>query len=173
MNNMENKEINIKIKECNVILKKLAHKFTNNPEDIQDLVQETLMKSVKYLDQYIQNPKVISWLYVIMKNVYINQFRRHKQKLDFEVYQLNEYYQIGLLEPSIANPVEGTFMMNDILKLLNKFPAQQKEMFFKFVDGYKYKELSEHFDIPEGTIKSRIHFIRKDLRRKLVKIRFD
>lgn len=170
---MERKEINTKIKECNIILKKLAHKFTNNPEDVQDLVQETLMKSLRYLDQYFHNPKVISWLYVIMKNVYINQFRRQKQKLDYERYQLSEYHQIGLLEPSVENQVEGAFMMNDILNLLNKFPSQQKEMFFKFVDGYKYKELSAHFDMPEGTIKSRIHFIRKDLRKKLVNIRLD
>lgn len=169
---MESKEINVKIMECNIILNKLAYKFTSDPEDVKDLVQETLMKSLKYIDQYFHNPKVISWLYVIMKNVYINQFRRQKKhKYIFEHHKVNDYHQTGQLEASVNNQAEGVFIMNDILFLLNKFPTQHKEIFFKFIDGYKYKELSVHFDMPEGTIKSKIHLIRKDLRKKLMKIR--
>jgi len=167
---MENREINTKIIECNVVLKKLAYKFTKNPEDIQDLVQETLMRSLKYLDQFLQNPKVIAWLYVIMRNVYINQFRRQKQRYTYEHYQANEYLNMGYMEPTSKNTVEGAFIVSDIFKLLNQFPNQHKEMFSKFIDGYKYKEPSNHFNIPEGTIKSRIHVIRKNLQKKLIRL---
>lgn len=167
---MENREINAKILECNVVLKKLAYKFTKNPEDIQDLVQETMMRSIKYLDQFFQNPKVIAWLYVIMKNVYINQFRRQKQKYIYENYKANEYQNMAYLEPSSTNHVEGAFVIGDVFKLLNQFPQQHKEMFSKFIDGYKYKELSAYFNVPEGTIKSRIHVIRKSLQKKLIRL---
>jgi len=164
---MKRKEINAKIKECDTILRKLAFKFTKDPEDIQDLVQETLMRSLKYIDQFLLNPKLISWLYVIMKNVYINQFRRQKQQYAYENFKSYEYYQMGFLEPAINTHQADQFNMGDILKMLYKFPLEHKEMFTKFMDGYKYKELSAHFDIPEGTIKSRIHEIRKCLRKRI------
>ncbi|MEJ5056092.1 RNA polymerase sigma factor [Sphingobacterium sp. MYb382] len=164
---MDTKEINIKISECGVILKSLAYKFTRDPEDIQDLVQETLMRSLKYMDQFFQNPKLISWLYVIMKNVYINQFRRQQQKYVYDSHKNREYHDTGYLEPTSNNNSEGDFVINDVDKLLNNFPKEHKEMFCKFIDGYKYSELSTEYNTPEGTIKSRIHFIRKTLRRKL------
>jgi len=167
---MDTREINTKIRECDLALRKLAYKFTKNPEDVQDLVQETLMRSLKYLDQFFQNPKVIGWLYVIMKHIYINQFRRQKQKYAYDNYKASESQNLGYLDTSDTNTAEGTFIINDVLKLLSQFPKQHEELFSKFIDGYKYKELSIYYDLPEGTIKSRIHVMKKSLRKKLIRL---
>lgn len=165
---MENREMNLQMNECRSTLQKLAYKFTNDPEDIQDLVQETLFRALKYVDQFFQNPRLIPWLYVIMRNVYINQFRQQQQKYTYENSKTSEYQDAGCAEPFIVSHVESTLVVKDIYNLLKRFPQQYGEMFTKFIDGYKYSELSDYYNMPEGTIKSRIHIIRKSLRKKLV-----
>lgn len=163
---MKNKDLNIQLIEYRSILKNLAYKFTNNPDDIQDLVQETLLRALKNIDQFLHNPRIISWLFVIMKNIYINHYRRRKQQYMYENQKVNEYYDRGCFEPFTENTVEKSLALKDVQQVLNKLPKEHKEMFDYYLEGYRYKELSERYGIPEGTIKSRIFFIRKNLQKK-------
>lgn len=168
---MDNKDLSIKLTEYRSILKSLAYKFTNDPDDIQDLVQETLLRALRYIDQFYHNPRVISWLFVIMKNIYINHYRHRKQKHIYENHKVSEYQEQGCYEPFSENNIEKSMALQDVQHALNQLPKGHKEIFDLYVNGYKYKELSELFGIPEGTIKSRIFLIRKGLQKQFPQYR--
>lgn len=155
------------IEQSKSILTKFARKFTKDPEDIQDLVQETLVKSIRYIDEYENNPKFLSWLYVIMRNVFINQYRRDQKRLAYENSQLCDLRDMGCSEPFSRNASEGKFTMNDIEFAMKKLPAESAEIFNMHIEGYKYREIAEYFNMPEGTVKTRIHHARKFLQAQL------
>src|SRR5690606_131628 len=134
---------------------------------INELVQETLVRSLKYLDNFFNNPKLVPWLYVIMKNVYINHYRRHQRHTEYELFQSAGYRIEGCFEPYTNNTVEGKFIMKDIQDALKMLPSDYYELFVHYMEGYKYRELSEYFGLPEGTVKTRIHHTRKFLQKQL------
>lgn len=155
------------IEQSRSVLTKFARKFTKDPDDIQDLVQETLVKSIKYIDEYDNNPRIMSWLYVIMKNLFINQYRRGQRRLEYENAQTYDVRAAGCNEPFSQNHSEGKFMMEDIESAMKKLPAESSEIFNMHIDGYKYREIAEYFNMPEGTVKTRIHHARKFLQAQL------
>ncbi|HMR18831.1 MAG TPA: RNA polymerase sigma factor [Sphingobacterium sp.] len=164
---MENRELNLQLVQYRVALKNLAYKFTSDPDEIQDLVQETMLRALKYIDQFFQNPKIISWLFVIMKNIYINHYRNRQQQRKYESHSMSTFQDKGCLEPFTENIIEGKLILKDIKKALAQFPSDHSDMFTRYINGYKYKELADIYGIPEGTIKSRIHIMRKNLQKKL------
>ncbi|MBD1422369.1 RNA polymerase sigma factor [Sphingobacterium chuzhouense] len=164
---MESKKLNLALLENQSILKNIAFKFTKDPEEINELVQETLVRSIKYLDNFFNNPKLVSWLYVIMKNVYINHYRRNQRHTEYENFQSAGYREEGCSEPFTTNTVEGKFVMKDIRDALKKLPQDHYELFVQYMEGYKYRELSDHFGLPEGTVKTRIYHTRKFLQKQL------
>jgi len=162
---MYNKKFNYQLQEYRRILKNLAYQFTKNHDEIEDLVQETFVRAFKYMHQFIKNPKVMPWLFVIMRNVYINHYRRcrHKQNyMDFTYHNTTQSHAA----PATEDTVEKRIILKEIQCILNKMPIQYGEMFNKHINGYKYRELSEIYGIPEGTIKCRIHLIRKSLQKQ-------
>ncbi len=164
---METRELNLSLIQYRITLKNLAYKFTTDPDEIQDLVQETLLRALKYIDQFFQNPKIISWLFVIMKNIYINHYRDRQQRNKYENHTMYMFQAKGYQEPFTENSIEGKLILKDIKKALAQFPAEYNDMFTRYINGYKYRELSLLYGVPEGTIKSRIHMMRKNLQKKL------
>ena len=78
------------------------------------------------------------------------------------------YYNHSLSsEPYTEDSSDKRMMLGDISKIIAELPVAHGEMFNNYIDGYKYRELSEMYGIPEGTIKSRIHIIRKTLQKRL------
>lgn len=164
---MTSKDLTFAIQENRPILKSLAFKFTKDPEEIQELVQETLALSLKFCDKYFNNPRLVAWLYVIMKNVYINGYRRTQKKVRYENFQMNGFKVEGCSEPSTQNLADKSFLEKDVKNLLSKYPPVYYELFMSYTEGYKYRELSEIYALPEGTVKTRIHHMRKYLQRQL------
>lgn len=164
---MENKELNLQLSHYNSVLKNLAFKFTDDQEEICDLVQETFLRALKDINQFFHNPKIIPWLYVIMKNIYINHYRHRQQRFQYEHQQLRVLKDMGCQEPVTKSTVEGNLIMHDIENVLKQLPTEHKDLFMHHINGYKYRELSEIFNMPEGTIKSKIHLIRKTIKRKI------
>jgi len=155
--------INTAILESTPILKSLACKFTNDPEERNDLVQETFARSLKSLQSLVDTPKLISWLYVIMKNIYYNQYRRKGIRRNVEAEITNSEADQG----SSRNNAESKFVMDDIQLTLRSLSRENYALISMYLEGYKYHEIATYFELKEGTVKTRIHTIRKDLRRKL------
>lgn len=164
---MENKAFNDQILEYQQILKNLARRFTTDPDEINDLIQETFIRSLKFVEQFEDNPRVVSWLFVIMRNIYINQYKRQNYQNQYEELSLHyNSYHISA-EPLCEEIYDKRMMLEEISNILEAMPMAHSEMFNHFINGYKYRELSDMYGIPEGTIKSRIHIIRKTLQREL------
>ncbi len=160
---MENANINILFKEKREQLNHFAGQFTSDHDEKQDLIQETFIRALKSIHHFVNDPKLMSWLYVIMKNVYINQYRREKHKNS--IYE--ECTHTGYFNTISHYSPDNNLIYDDINNALANVSEENKEIFQLYLDGYKYQEIAEAFNHPEGTIKSRIHLIRKTLRKKL------
>ncbi|SPZ84643.1 Sigma-24 [Sphingobacterium multivorum] len=160
---MNNSNLNLLVEEKRSLLKHFAGKFTNDPDQKEDLIQETLIRALKSIDDFIRHPQVMSWLYVIMKNVYINQYRKAKRTND-----IHETY-IGLESTNTieTNKSDNKFIADDIEKAMCSLSEENYQVFQLFLEGYKYHEIASYFDMPEGTIKTRIHMTRKKLQKQL------
>lgn len=163
---MENISLNHQICNHRSCLEAFAMKFTNDVEDANDLVQDTLIKAIRYHYLYKQGTNLRGWLYTIMKNTYINSYRRSARKTalidtteDFTPYQL--------CASAANNQGENKFVMEDIDRALAKLQPEYSTPFLIYFEGYKYHEIAEELDIPIGTVKTRIHMARQVLKGQL------
>lgn len=143
-----------------------AMKFTRNHEDADDLVQETLIKAIRYESKFIDGTNLKSWLYTILKNTFINHYRSCVRKgavvtrsVDFDRY--HSAASCG------TNGGEGKFMIEDMNKALKNLNPTLSVPFLRYFEGYKYHEIAEEINIPIGTVKTRIHVARQMLKVQL------
>ncbi len=146
-----------------------AGSLTGNSEDAKDLYQETVLKALRYKDKFNAQTNLKAWMYTIMKNTFINDYRRRKMSKTFLDDSVNEYVLNGVK----ANGESATSQINaeDILNKVNGLDEDLKIPFLKYYEGYKYKEISEELDLPIGTVKSRIFLARKKLMGQLSEYR--
>ena len=149
-----------------------AMKFTGNNNDADDLVQDTLIKAIRYETMYKEGTNLRGWLFTIMKNTFINNYRSMLKKTAIVV--TNEDLLAYPL-PSCAsyNQCEDKFTMEDIHKALECLQPVHAVPFLKYFEGYKYHEIADEMKIPVGTVKTRIHIARKLLKSHLKMYRDD
>ena len=105
------------------------------------------------------------WMYTIMRNLFINNYRRSVRELNFLDSNFTDYAQIQVAKDD--DKFEETYDLKLLYRIINKLPDDTKQPFMMFVSGLKYKEIAEKMDLPIGTIKSRLHFARKKLQKDL------
>jgi RNA polymerase sigma-70 factor (ECF subfamily) len=138
--------------ESNLI--SFAKGFTRNEEDARDLTQETMLKALTYRDYYKPQTNFKAWVFTIMRNVFINQYRRNSKSKTLFDFSKDLY----LLANSVANhETPNNYIYNE----------EYKKPFLMHYEGFKYKEISDKLDIPIGTVKSRIFIARKKLMEQL------
>ena len=163
---MSNLEFNEMLLTNADFLKPFAINLTRDTEAANDLYQETLYKALANKEKYNVGTNIKAWLFTIMRNIFINDYRRKaKQKTIFDSTP-NEYL-INLKQSSIANAAESDMRMKEINKAIQELPEIFKTPFLLYFDGYKYNEIAELLHEPLGTIKSRIHFARKLLKEQI------
>lgn len=160
---MNNYNLNVLINEKRSLLNHFAAKFTADPDEKEDLIQETWIRALKSIDNFVQHPKLMSWLYVIMKHTYINKYRKAKRVTEIQ----DNYIALEGTNTSELNKGINKFMAEDIEKAMTSLTPENYEIFRLFLDGYKYHEIASYFNMPEGTIKTRIHMVRKKLQKQL------
>lgn len=143
-----------------------ALKFTRNHDDASDLVQETLIKAIRYENKYEDGTNLRGWLFTIMRNTFINNYRSLARKTAVMVQNVDPWsYPIN--ENTSKNIGEGKFMMEDINKAMASLDPVHSVPFLRYFEGYKYHEIAEELGIPIGTVKTRIHVARKILKASL------
>jgi RNA polymerase sigma-70 factor (ECF subfamily) len=147
-------------------LKYFALKLTADYEEAQDLLQETLLKAIKYSHKFAEETNLKAWLYTIMKNLFINDYRK-AIKTRAVIDQGKDLNYIHVAQGAGPRVPESHMNELEIRSAMNGLDAEYQVPFEMYVDGYKYKEIAEHLDLPIGTIKSRIFLARKDLMAKL------
>lgn len=147
-------------------LKMYALRFTRNSEDANDLVQDTMLKAIMYFDKFKEGTNLKGWLYTIMKNTFINNYRRIT-KANSIVTQTEEITSSNLFFSSSKNRGEDIFVMDDIQYALSVLQKDYYKPFSMYFEGYKYHEIAVYLEIPIGTVKTRIHVARKFLKKSL------
>ncbi|SEL28200.1 RNA polymerase sigma factor [Parapedobacter koreensis] len=159
-------EFNTKVVQEANSLSNYAFYFTRDEENANDLVQDTLLKAFSYYNKFKEGTNLQAWLYTILKNTFINYYRR-KVKTNAIILKSNTISSSDLFKSSLRNTAEGKFVMEDIEHALSKLSAEYYYPFSMYYEGYKYHEIADHFRIPIGTVKTRIHVARQQLKKKL------
>ena len=142
-------------------LKPFASTLTRDTETAKDLLQETLYKALANKDKYNVGTNIKAWLYTIMRNIFINNYRRKSKQ---QIVLDNSPNDFLLNSISIPNAAIASINMKEIQKAIFELPMIFKKPFLLFYEGFRYHEISQMLDEPLGTIKSRIHFARKLLK---------
>ncbi|MGZ4033465.1 MAG: RNA polymerase sigma factor [Bacteroidia bacterium] len=143
-------------------LKNFAYSLTLNSEEAQDLVQETYLKALKYRDKFVDATNLKAWLYTIMKNTFINTYRRSVKTRQI-ITQTDDLSQVRPLNGSNSPSAESQINLKHISKAVESLEDEYKIPFKRYFDGFKYKEIADELDLPIGTVKSRIFLARKKL----------
>jgi RNA polymerase sigma-70 factor (ECF subfamily) len=147
-------------------LRPFAVSLTHDHEIAKDLFQETLYKALANQDRYSTGTNIRAWLFTIMRNIFINDYRRKaKQRTIFD-NNINETL-INSGKVIVNNGGENSLQLKEIHKAIYQLPQIFKIPFLLYFEGYRYHEISESLNEPLGTIKSRIHFARKLLKEQL------
>ncbi|MEP7250763.1 MAG: RNA polymerase sigma factor [Ginsengibacter sp.] len=147
-------------------LKPFAITLTRDNESAKDLVQETMYRAVANREKYNFGTNIKAWLYTIMRNIFINDYRR-KAKQSVILDSTPNDFLLNSNQVSIANLAESKIKLKEIEKELHHLPSIFKTPFLLYFEGYKYHEIAAVLQEPLGTIKSRIHFARKLLKEKI------
>jgi len=158
---MTNREIFRKeVLELESNLNKYAYSLTLNAEDAKDLVQETFFKAFNNQEKFNEHTSIKAWTYTIMKNTFINDYRKRIKKEAVFNTDVHEY--IINNRPSDFNP-ESDLGFVDLSNAVETLDIDFKIPFMMLDDGYKYNEIADELGICLGTVKSRIHISRKKL----------
>lgn len=147
-------------------LKPFAFTLTRDNETAKDLLQETIFRALANKDKYNVGTNIKAWLYTIMRNIFINNYRRKaKQNTIFDSTE-NDFF-LNYQQATISNEAERTLKMKEIQNAIHNLPDIFKNPFMLYFEGFKYHEIAEALSEPLGTIKSRIHFARKLLKEQI------
>lgn len=152
-------------------LKAYARNFTRDQDDANDLVQDTLLKAVTYFKNFKEGTNLKGWLYTIMKNTFINNYRRVVKTNSF-ITKEEEITSANLVVSATKNRGENKFVMEDINHALSNLSEDYYVPFTMYFEGYKYHEISDYLNIPIGTVKTRIHVARKVMKKTLSTYKF-
>ena len=152
-----------------------AMRLTRNPQDAEDLIQETYLKAYKNFSSFKQGTNLKAWLYRIMTNTHINSYRKAQRRptessadelSDFQLYTTSGHDSTGLESAEVA----ALKQMPDsqISEAMNDLPEDYRMVvYYADVEGLAYKEIAEVMGTPLGTVMSRLHRGRKLLRAAL------
>lgn len=144
------------------VLQKFAMSLTYDHDDALDLVQDTYLKAITYKDKFADYTNLKAWVFTIMKNTFINNYRRGIKENTIidgtqDLYYLNKPHDKGYISP------ESSYSENEIEKAIDSLEDEFRIPFRMHLDGYKYKEIADELNLKIGTVKSRIFFTRQKL----------
>ena len=143
-----------------------AYLLTSNRDDAYDLLQDTTLKALDNEDKYVENVNFKGWVFTIMRNIFINNYRKVVRSATV-IDQTEDLYHLNLPQDSGFETPEGSFAAKEITPAINAFSDDYRIPFTMHVAGYKYNEIAEKMNLPLGTVKSRIFFARQRLQQTL------
>ncbi|WP_462252950.1 RNA polymerase sigma factor [Ferruginibacter sp.] len=149
-------------------LKPFAVTLTRDNETAKDLIQETMYRAFANREKYNVGTNIKAWLYTIMRNIFINDYRRKAKQNTILDNSINEFL-LNSNQLSIVNTAESNLKIKEIYQAVHHLPDIFRNPFMLYFDGYKYNEIATLLKEPLGTIKSRIHFARKLLKEQVTR----
>ena len=155
-------EFNYKLVGLRDNLNYFANLLTSSEEDAKDLVQDTFVKALTHREQFQPDTNLKAWAYTIMKNTFINNYRRNIRSNTI-IDTTDDLFYLNTSTQSEVESAESRLSMNDILQRIAQLEENHRKPFEMHTAGFKYKEIAEALDLSIGTVKSRIFFTRKKL----------
>ena len=149
-------------------LLRFAYKLTTDREEANDLLQETSLKALDNEDKYTPDTNFKGWMYTIMRNIFINNYRKVVRDQTF-VDQTDNQYHLSMPQDSGFASTEGAYDLKEMHRIVNSLPRDYKVPFSMHVSGFKYREIAERLGLPLGTVKSRIFLAKTQLRKLLTR----
>lgn len=155
------------------LLYNFALRMTGNVDDANDLLQETYLKAYRFWDKYEKGTNIRAWLFRIMKNSYINRYRKESKEPDVVNYdEIKNFYNTIRDESADPNDLQerlfGNLLDDDIVKALESLPEDFRTVVILCdIEGFTYEEIAEFVERPIGTVRSRLYRGRKMLQAKL------
>lgn len=143
-------------------LRYFALSLTHDEHDSEDLVQETLLKALSNKGKFEEHTNLKAWLYTIMKNIFINNYRK-QVKVKVILDSSKDLYFLNIPENKKAYDPENTLQFKELRELMLALDEEYKIPLTMYFEGFKYKEIADHLKLPIGTVKSRIFLARKQL----------
>jgi len=143
-----------------------ALQLTANRDEAKDLLQETILKALNNEDKFVENTNFKGWILTIMRNIFINNYRKMISSQTI-IDKSENLYHLNLPQDSGLDTPEGALNVQDITKAIDSLDKDMKEPFSMLIAGYKYDEIAEKLNLPLGTVKNRIFLARKILQEKL------
>ena len=159
---MSSKNFESRLLDLQSNLLNFAYMLTSNRDDAYDLLQDTTLKALDNEDKYTENTNFKGWVFTIMRNIFINNYRKVVRSATI-IDQTEDLYHLNLPQDSGFETPEGSIAANEITDAINSFSDDYRIPFSMHVAGYKYNEIAEKMGLPLGTIKSRIFFARQKL----------
>jgi RNA polymerase sigma-70 factor (ECF subfamily) len=154
-----------------------AMRMTRNPSDAEDLVQETYLRAYRGFEGFREGTNLKAWLYKILTNTFINQYRAKKRRPEqVDLDDTEDFYfyrRLGGLETAAAQRSPETIVLDQIPEAIVKQALEALPEQFRMaviladIEGFSYKEIADILDVPIGTVMSRIHRGRKALQKSL------
>ena len=155
------------------ILYNFALRTTGNEDDARDLLQETYLKAYRFWDKYEPGTNIRAWLFRIMKNSYINRYRKETREPDTVDYEdVENFYDTIRAESTDTNDLQqklfGNLLGDEVTQALQELPEDFRTVVILCdIEGLTYEEIAEFLDCPIGTVRSRLHRGRKLLQTRL------
>lgn len=147
-----------------------AYMLTSNRDDAYDLLQDTTLKALDNEDKYVEGTNFKGWLFTIMRNIFINNYRRGVRSATI-VDTTDNLYHLNLSQDSGIESPEDSYGATEITAAINEFSDEYRIPFSMHVAGYKYEEIADEMHLPVGTVKSRIFAARKKLQQRFTDYR--
>ena len=149
-----------------------AYTLTSNRDDAYDLLQDTTLKALDSEDKYVENVNFKGWIFTIMRNLFINKYRKESRSV-VVVDQSDDLYQLNFSQDSGFETPEGAINAKEIEAVIASFSDEYRQPFTLYISGYRYAEIAQRMKLSLGTVKSRIHQARIKLQALLADMRYD
>ncbi len=159
-------EFNHRIVGLQPTLKLYTRRFTIDKEESEDLLQDTIVKALSNKDKFRQNTNFKAWLYTIMKNTFINKYRR-EAKAKTQLDNTKDFYYLNVADNHTFNSPDTKLEYREILEMMKELKDIYLVPFKMYFQGFKYHEISEKMEIPLGTVKTRIFYARQFLKARI------
>jgi RNA polymerase sigma-70 factor (ECF subfamily) len=161
-----NKHIELQLIAMQPNMRNFAYSLTLDRDDAEDLLQDTSLKVLANEEKFTENVNFKGWVMTIMKNIFINRYRKLLRN-PIMVDTTEDLYYLNTLQDSGVNSPDGSFAVGEISNAIAAFPEEYSRPFTMHVQGYKYEEIADKMNLPLGTVKSRIFLARKRLQDEL------
>lgn len=143
-----------------------AYKLTADHEEANDLLQETSLKALDNEEKYTVGTNFKGWIYTIMRNIFINNYRKALRDQTYvdqtdNLFYLNQGFDLE------GDSTESSYDLKEMRRIVNALPKEYRVPFAMYVSGFKYREIADKLGLPLGTVKSRIYFTRQRLQEEL------